>query len=250
MKQALALLMAGAMLPSIALAEKKNAIQRLGESDMPVIRGKLRFTTLIQLPDGDEVGVVTCGDNDSWQIEGKGAVVHLKPLREGVETNLNIVTRNQAIYSFYLKEVSKAGRGEKPDLHILLDPDQISKLRRDKEELEQVLHETEKALKSANEQREKEESKKKEEPPQVESDPTPVQTLARGPSAAEATTPVPPAEAPGSAPSAPQEEASQLEAERPIATAYVIEPKSGLFRRGALALGRLFRKLNERIRLF
>lgn len=80
---------------------------------------KLRFTTLIQLPDGEDVMDVVCGDKDFWVISTTRNMAHVKPAKEGAETNLNLVTASGTIYSFLLREDSKAT----PDLKVLVSAD-------------------------------------------------------------------------------------------------------------------------------
>lgn len=135
-------------------AQEKTPILRMGASDLITVRTQVRFTTLIQLPDGEEISEVTCGDSEWWVIEGKGAIVHIKPSKEGAQTNVNIVAQTGAIYSFLVREITRAGGAaskEKPDLRIHLGDD-LTKLRKDKENLEEVLSRTEKELSKAKEQ--------------------------------------------------------------------------------------------------
>ena len=69
---------------------------------------RLRYTTMIVLPDGEEILDVICGDRDFWVISAVQNVAHVKPAKAGAETNLNLVTARGTIYSFLLSE--KSGR--------------------------------------------------------------------------------------------------------------------------------------------
>ena len=69
---------------------------------------KLRYTTMILLPDEEEILDVVCGDNDFWVISATQNIAHVKPAKEGAATNLNLVTASGTVYSFLLTE-SKSG---------------------------------------------------------------------------------------------------------------------------------------------
>lgn len=75
---------------------------------------KLRYTTMIILPDGDEILDVVCGDRDFWVISATQNIAHVKPAKEGAATNLNLITASGAVYSFLLTE----GKTPEPDLKL------------------------------------------------------------------------------------------------------------------------------------
>jgi type IV secretory pathway VirB9-like protein len=80
---------------------------------------KLRYTTMIILPDGDEILDVVCGDRDFWVISATQNIAHVKPAKEGAATNLNLITSNGAVYSFLLTE----GKTAQPDLKLYVTAD-------------------------------------------------------------------------------------------------------------------------------
>ena len=84
---------------------------------------RLRYTTMIVLPEGDEILDVICGDRDFWVVSAVQNVAHVKPAKADAETNLNLVTAGGTIYSFLLKE--KTGSGQ-PDLKIYVNASQTS----------------------------------------------------------------------------------------------------------------------------
>src|SRR5580700_7334027 len=84
------------------------------------LQARLRFTTLIVLPEDDEILDVICGDKDFWVISATHNMAHVKPAKEGAATNLNLVTATGAVYSFLLSE--KNGNGT-PDLKIYVNAD-------------------------------------------------------------------------------------------------------------------------------
>ena len=61
---------------------------------------KLRYTTMILLPDDEEILDVVCGDRDYWVISATQNIAHIKPAKAGAETNLNLVTASGMVYSF------------------------------------------------------------------------------------------------------------------------------------------------------
>ena len=68
------------------------------------LQARLRFTTMIVLPEDDEILDVICGDKDFWIISATHNMAHVKPAKEGAATNLNLVTASGAVYSFLLNE--------------------------------------------------------------------------------------------------------------------------------------------------
>ena len=47
---------------------------------------------MIVLPEGEEILDVICGDKDFWVVSATQNMAHVKPAKEGVATNLNLVT--------------------------------------------------------------------------------------------------------------------------------------------------------------
>jgi type IV secretion system protein VirB9 len=88
-----------------------------GESIVP-IQTKLRFTTLIVLPEGEEILDWVCGDRDNWVISGEKNVTYIKPAQPGAHTNLHLVTIAGHIYSFMVSEVGTAKSD--PDLRVII----------------------------------------------------------------------------------------------------------------------------------
>ena len=80
---------------------------------------KLRYTTMVVLPDDEEILDVVCGDRDFWVISASQNIAHVKPAKEGAATNLNLVTASGAVYSFLLAEE----RGTQPDLKVYITAD-------------------------------------------------------------------------------------------------------------------------------
>src|SRR5215831_7755529 len=83
------------------------------------LQTRIRYTTMILLPDDDEILDVVTGDRDFWVISATHNIAHVKPAKEGAATNLNLVTASGAVYSFLLTERGNAI----PDLKVYVTPD-------------------------------------------------------------------------------------------------------------------------------
>ena len=114
---ALALLPLGVNVVSAQTA----GIREVSASERTVIQlqTKLRYTTMVLLPEEEEILDVVCGDKDFWVISASQNIVHIKPAKEGATTNLNLVTTSGAVYSFLLAE----GKTTQPDLKVYVTAD-------------------------------------------------------------------------------------------------------------------------------
>lgn len=99
-----------------------TGIREVTVSDRNLIQlsTRLRYTTMVVLPDGEEILDVICGDRDFWVVSALQNVAHVKPAKAGAETNLNLVTAKGTIYSFLLIEKST---GPGPDLKVYVNAD-------------------------------------------------------------------------------------------------------------------------------
>jgi hypothetical protein len=135
-------------------AADNQAISRYHDKDLIAVRAKLRFTTLIVFPEGEEISEVSCGDKEFWVIDGKDNLLHIKPAREGAVTNLNVVLKSKNVYSFLVQE---GGSKEVPDLKIVVGPDATMRLRKETETLQadmkRAAAEYEKKLAAAEEEK-------------------------------------------------------------------------------------------------
>ena len=80
---------------------------------------KIRYTTMIVLPEDEEILDVVCGDTDFWVISATQNIAHVKPAKEGAATNLNLVTSSGSVYSFLLSE-----KNGSPDLKVYVKGDE------------------------------------------------------------------------------------------------------------------------------
>ena len=109
-----AAVLASSGLGTLALAQT-SGVREVSATERGVIplQTRLRYTTMVVLPEGEEILDVLCGDRDFWVISATHNIAHVKPAKAGAETNLNLVTSSGAIYSFMLIEKSSP-----PDIKV------------------------------------------------------------------------------------------------------------------------------------
>ena len=109
---------------TLAADAASPGVREVTASDRTVIpvQTRLRYTTMIVLPHGQEILDVICGDKDFWVVTATQNMAHVKPAKEGATTNLNLVTNTGAVYSFLLTEKNSGT----PDLKVYVDDDSES----------------------------------------------------------------------------------------------------------------------------
>jgi type IV secretory pathway VirB9-like protein len=107
--------------PVIAAASEAARVVKYGKEDIVPIRAKLRFSTLIVLPDDEEILDFTTGDKEFWIINGSHNLCYVHPAQAGIRSNLNLITASGHVYSFVLAEISNDPNAE-PDLKIFVEP--------------------------------------------------------------------------------------------------------------------------------
>jgi type IV secretion system protein VirB9 len=112
----------GAPLGPTPLRAQTSGIREVSASARSLIalQTRLRYTTMIVLPEGEEILDVICGDKDFWVITSTQNIAHVKPAKEGASTNLNLVTASGEVYSFLLTEKNGASM---PDLKVYVNAD-------------------------------------------------------------------------------------------------------------------------------
>jgi len=113
-------IVASSLAPAAAIAQT-TGIREVSASSRSLItlQTRLRYTTMIVLPDEDEILDVICGDRDYWVISATQNIAHVKPAKEGASTNLNLVTASGSVYSFLLSE-----KNGSPDLKVYVNADE------------------------------------------------------------------------------------------------------------------------------
>ena len=112
-----ALLLAGA-----TSAEESGArTVKYSKEDVVPVHAKLRFSTLIVLPDEEEILDFTTGDREFWIINGSHNLCYVHPAQAGIRSNLNLITASGHVYSFLLTEIS-SDASTQPDLKLFIEP--------------------------------------------------------------------------------------------------------------------------------
>jgi type IV secretion system protein VirB9 len=106
--------------PGVSLAQTPG-VREVSASDQNVItlQTRVRYTTMIVLPEGEEILDVICGDKDFWVINATHNLAHVKPAKEGAASNLNLVAASGSVYSFLLSERANST----PDLKVYVKAD-------------------------------------------------------------------------------------------------------------------------------
>lgn len=88
--------------------------------DIVPIHAKLKYTTLIEVPPTEKIMEAATGDKDFWVVDVVSNFCFVHPAKEGISSNLNLITDKGNIYSFTLQDVS--GTPQTPDLKVLVQP--------------------------------------------------------------------------------------------------------------------------------
>ena len=120
----LALLACLSVTPGLTLspAAQTTGIRQVSASSQSLIalQTRLRYTTMVVLPEDEEILEIICGDKDFWVISATHNIAHVKPAKEAAATNLNLVTTSGTVYSFLLAE---KGGNSTPDLKVYVNAD-------------------------------------------------------------------------------------------------------------------------------
>jgi len=106
--------------PAVADAGAARTV-KYSRQDIVQVRAKVRFSTLIVLPEGEEILDFTTGDKEFWIINGAHNLCYVHPAKVGIRSNLNLITTSAHVYSFLLTEVSNEPNVE-PDLKLFIEP--------------------------------------------------------------------------------------------------------------------------------
>ena len=87
-------------------AVAEPSVIRVGDNPDQIIRlrTRVRHTTVIQLPGRENILDFIVGDSEYWHLTGAANLAFLKPISEGVSTNVALVCESGRIYSFLVSE--------------------------------------------------------------------------------------------------------------------------------------------------
>ena len=81
-----------AAIPAHAATETSARVVKYSKEDIVPVRAKLRFSTLIVLPEDEEILDFTTGDKEFWVINGAHNLCYVHPAQAGIRSNLNLIT--------------------------------------------------------------------------------------------------------------------------------------------------------------
>ncbi len=103
-----------------ALAQESARTVQYHSQDIVPIRAKVKYTTLIELPTAEKIMEAATGDKDFWIVDVVGNFCFVHPAKQGIASNLNLITDKGNIYSFTLQDIS--GSSAEPDLKVIVEP--------------------------------------------------------------------------------------------------------------------------------
>jgi type IV secretion system protein VirB9 len=109
---------------TVAHGQQSARIVKYHANDIVNVRAKMRYTTLIELPTTEKILEVATGDKDFWIIDTVANYCFLHPAKEGIHSNLNLITDKGTVYSFTLDDVETGD----PDLKVVIEPSDASSL--------------------------------------------------------------------------------------------------------------------------
>src|SRR5580693_9928709 len=110
---------------SVFAAADEARVVKYSKQDIVPVNAKLRFSTLIVLPEDEEILDFTTGDKEFWIINGAHNLFYVHPAQAGIRSNLNLITASGNVYSFLLTEISNQPNTE-PDLKLFVEPKESS----------------------------------------------------------------------------------------------------------------------------
>lgn len=122
---AVVVLVAALPLGAVRAATEAARVVKYSQEDIVPVRAKVRFSTLIVLPEDEEILDFTTGDKEFWIINGAHNLCYVHPAQAGIRSNLNLITASGHVYSFLLTEISSEP-GAEPDLKIFIEPKESS----------------------------------------------------------------------------------------------------------------------------
>src|SRR5439155_27163932 len=103
-----------------SLAQESARTVQYHSQDIIPIRAKLKYTTLIELPMTEKIMEAATGDKDFWIVDVVGNFCFVHPAKQGISSNLNLITDKGNIYSFTLQDISATSTT--PDLKVIVEP--------------------------------------------------------------------------------------------------------------------------------
>ena len=83
---------------SFSSTETGARVVKYSKEDIVPVHAKLRFSTLIVLPDDEEILDFTTGDREFWIINGAHNLCYVHPAQAGIRSNLKLITNGGHVY--------------------------------------------------------------------------------------------------------------------------------------------------------
>ena len=103
------------LLAASAEAAKRVYLETLDQD--VVIQARTRHTTVIVLPEQEQILDFVAGDSETWAVSGAANVAYVKPGEPNARTNIALICSSGNIYSFKVYENRQAD----PDLIVYVD---------------------------------------------------------------------------------------------------------------------------------
>jgi type IV secretion system protein VirB9 len=103
-----------------AWAQESARTVQYHSQDIVAIRAKVKYTTLIELPTTEKIMEAATGDKDFWIVDVVANFCFVHPAKQGISSNLNLITDKGNIYSFTLQDISALSTT--PDLKVIVVP--------------------------------------------------------------------------------------------------------------------------------
>ena len=103
-----------------AFAQDSARTVQYHSEDIVPIRAKVKYTTLIELPTTEKIMEAATGDKEFWIVDVVGNFCFVHPAKQGISSNLNLITDKGNIYSFTLQDISATSTT--PDLKVIVEP--------------------------------------------------------------------------------------------------------------------------------
>jgi type IV secretion system protein VirB9 len=117
-----------AAIPPLTQAQLESGrTVKYSQKDIVLIRARIRFSTLIVLPQNEDILDFATGDKDFWIINGVHNLCYVHPAQAGIRTDLHLITSSGHVYSFLLTEVGN-GPATDPDLKVFIEPNEQSSI--------------------------------------------------------------------------------------------------------------------------
>jgi type IV secretion system protein VirB9 len=98
---------------------------KYSQQDIVQVQAKVRYSTLIVLPENEDILDFATGDKEFWIVNGAHNLCYIHPAQTSIRTDLHLITSAGHVYSFLLTEVSKEPNVE-PDLKVFVEPKEQS----------------------------------------------------------------------------------------------------------------------------